>query len=72
MIEKSLPIGTSSIDTEDANIISTTMHGFEATLITKNKEARILWLDTEKNIVYFVNTEGLSIETMLKIAESIA
>lgn len=71
MIEKSFPIGTSSIDTEDANIISTTMHGFEATLITKNKEARILWLDTEKNIVYFVNTEGLSIETMLKIAESI-
>lgn len=70
-IEKSFPV-SSSIDTEGAEIVPTTMHGFEATLITKNDEARIIWLDTDKNIVYFVNTEGLPLEIMLKIAENIS
>lgn len=69
-IEKSLPI-SSSVDTENADIVSTTIHGFEATLITKTDESRIIWLDTDNGIVYFVNVEKLSTETLLKIAENI-
>lgn len=71
MIEKSIPYET-TIDTEDAEITSVTMQGFEATMITKNNEARIIWLNTDQDIVYYVDTEGLSPEEMLRIAESIS
>lgn len=70
-IEKSLPI-SSSIDTENAEMTTTTIHGFEATLITKTDEARIIWLDTDDGIVYFVNVEKLPVETLLKIAENVS
>lgn len=73
VIQKYIPTESSiSIDTEDAKITPVKMHDYDATLIEKENEARIIWLDTRQNIVYFVNTDGLSTSTMLTIAQNIS
>lgn len=71
LVEKSYPYET-SIDTENAEITAVTVQGFDATLITKDKEARIIWLNTDCGIVYYIGTEGISSEELLRIAENIS
>lgn len=70
-IQKSFPI-SSAVDTEDAIVTSISIQGFEATLIEKAGVARVLWLDTEASIVYYVEVEGLSSEVLLEVAETIS
>ena len=61
-----------SVDTEDATVTSIEIHGYEATLIEKNNERHILWLNTDSSIVYYVYTDGLPLEILLKIAENLS
>lgn len=70
-IQKSFPI-SSAVDTEDAIITDIIIQGYEATFITKNDAVRVLWLDTDKNVVYFINAEGVSSDIILKVAENIS
>jgi len=68
-IEKSLPIST-AVDTEDATVTSVVVQGFEGTLIEKGDYSTVLWLNTNENVVYYVDGEGISAELLLEIAES--
>lgn len=68
---KSFP-RTYTIDTENAEITSIEMLGYEGTLIEKNKEKHILWLNADTSMVYDVYTDGLSLEEILKIAENLS
>ena len=68
---KSLPYSI-AVDTENAEITSIDIHGYEATLVKKSPEHSILWLNTDTSIVYFIYTNGVSPEIMLKIAENIS
>lgn len=61
-----------SIDTEDAELSSIEVQGYEATLIEKDGENHVIWVNDDTGIVYFVYTEGVTVETMLKVAENIA
>lgn len=61
-----------SVDTEDAIITPMEMQGYEATLIEKNNEKHILWLNTDTSIVYYVYTDGLSLKILLEIAENLS
>lgn len=70
-IQKSYPISM-AVDTENADITYIDIQGYDATFITKNDEVRVLWLNTDKNVVYFINSEGLPPDTILKIAENIS
>lgn len=69
-VYKMLP-NSCAVDTEDALVTSITIQGYEATLIEKNNEKHILWLNTDTNIVYFISTENVSLETILKISKNI-
>lgn len=68
-IEKSLPIST-AVDTEDATVTSVIVQGFEGTLIEEGDYSTVLWLNTNENVVYYVDGEGISSELLLEIAES--
>ena len=70
-IQKSYPISM-AVDTENADITYIDIQGYDAIFITKNDEVRVLWLNTDKNVVYFINSEGLPPDTILKIAENIS
>ena len=69
-IEKSLPV-TITVDTENAEVDEIQIQGYSGTIITKNYEARVIWLNEKEDIVYFVNTEWLSADMMLQIAEHV-
>ena len=70
-INKSKPV-TISVDTENAQMETIEMQGYEATLITKNHEVSVLWLNKEEGIRYFVNTEWVPVDTMLRVAENVS
>lgn len=70
-IQKSYPI-SSAVDTEDAIITDIKVQGYEATLIEKHDISRVLWLDTNDNVVYYICTEGLSSDILLQIAEKLS
>lgn len=68
---KSLPYSI-AVDTENADITSIDVHGYEGTLVKKNPEYSILWLNTDSNIVYFIYTDGVSLDCILKVAENVS
>lgn len=70
-VEKTTP-NSISIDTEDAQIEEIEIQGYEATLVTKGDEARVIWLNEDKNIVYFVDAEGVSVDLMLQVAKNVS
>lgn len=68
---KSLP-RSYSVDTEDATVTPIEMYGYEATLIEKNNEKHVLWLNTDTSIVYYVYTDGLPRKVLLEVAENLS
>lgn len=70
-VEKTTP-NSISIDTEDAQIEEIEIQGYEATLITKPGEARVIWLNEDENIIYFIDSEDVPVDTMLQVAKNVS
>lgn len=69
-IEKLYPT-TVGLDTEDSEMETVEIQGYPAQLITKNDEVRIIWLNSDRDIVYLIFTEWVPVEEALKIAENV-
>lgn len=68
-LEKSDPI-TQVIDSEDATITETSVQGYDATVVVSDEKMDLVWLNTDNQIVYYVLTEGISFDELMKIAEN--
>ena len=61
---------TQSFDTEDAEVSSILIQDFPATMIKKNNNIQIVWLNTNNSDVYSVTSELLTESEAIKIAQN--
>lgn len=59
------------LDTENAEVEAITVQGCDGTLIQKDVENQIIWLDQEKSLAILVSGENISVETLVQFAENI-
>lgn len=70
-IQKSFsPTITLGAETPETKVIK--MHGYDATLMTENEEVYLLWMNEKEQVMYFIYTEKVPVETTLKFAENIS
>ena len=60
-----------SVDSEDATVTSTTIQSYKATVIEKEGWNCIVIPVTNKNEIIYMDSEGLSANTLEKIAEKL-
>lgn len=60
-----------SVDTENANIQTISIQGYESTLITKESWSCILLTIPEEGALLHIETEGVATDDTVKIAENI-
>lgn len=70
-VQKSKPY-TISVDSENAQMEEIEIQGYEATLITKQQYARVIWLNEDENIVYYVDSEDVSVDVILQVAKNVS
>lgn len=72
LLEKTFPNSSLGIDTEDAEVVPITIQGYDAQLITKNNEVRVIWLNEDEKVVYFVNGENIPVDEIVKVAKNLS
>ena len=61
-----------AVDTEDAEVEAIQVQGYDGKLIQKENMTCILFLISEKNMLVYIDSEGIPSEQTLKVAENLS
>lgn len=61
--------GECNVDTEESNITSVNINGYDATIVEKDNTIQIIW--TCGNVVVQITSENINLSQIIKIAENI-